>query len=96
MQGAVSPTLCFPAEPFHPLPWQAAGSLFVQGSRSSPAAAEEINWKFKVCFSGQSYLEEEVCAEEAAWPLCREQCSCTEAALGRLLHSGSAAARDWL
>lgn len=54
--------------------------MFVQGSQSSLAAAEEINWKFKVCFLRQSYLEEEVCAEEAAWPLCREQCSCTEAA----------------
>lgn len=67
------------------MPWQAADSLFVQGSLSSLAAAEEINWKFKVCFLRQSYLEEGVCAEEAAWPLCREQCSCTEAALSHLL-----------
>lgn len=47
-------------EPFHPLPWQAADSLFVQGSQSSLAAAEEIDWKFKVCFSRQSCLEEDV------------------------------------
>lgn len=60
--------------------------MFVQGSQSSLAAAEEIDWKFKVCFSRQSCLEEDVCAEEAAWPVCREQRSCTEAVLSHLPH----------
>lgn len=48
MQGDVSPILSFSSEPFHPLPWQAADSLFVQDSQSSLAEAEEMDWKFKI------------------------------------------------